>query len=77
MRLSLSSPLPCFFFRRLLFGQNDDNIEVNVQKCLIAYSINSIHASVWSVSSPLNRFCRGLYQYKVPCRSVGERSSRC
>ena len=46
MRLSLLLAATVFLLSQTSFGQNDDNIEVNVQKCLIAYSIRSIHASV-------------------------------
>ena len=46
MRLSLLLAATVFLLSQTSFGQNDDNIEVNVQKCLIAYSIKSIHVSV-------------------------------
>jgi hyperosmotically inducible periplasmic protein len=46
MRLSLLLAATVFLLSQTSFGQSDDNIEVNVQKCLTAYSIKSIHASV-------------------------------
>ena len=76
MRLSLLLAATVFLLSQTSFGQNDDNIEVIVQKCLIAYSINSIHASVQGGVVTLTGSV-DLYSTKVPCRSVGERSSRC
>ncbi len=46
MRLNLLLAAAVFLLSQTSFGQNDENIKVNVQKCLIAYSIKSIHASV-------------------------------
>jgi osmotically-inducible protein OsmY len=46
MRLNLLLAASAFLLPQTSFGQNDDNIQVNVQKCLGAYSIKSIHASV-------------------------------
>ena len=46
MRLSLLLAVNLFFVSQASFGQNDKNIQANVQKALSAYSIKSIHPSV-------------------------------
>jgi osmotically-inducible protein OsmY len=46
MRLSLLLAISLFFVSQLSLGQNDENIQANVQKALGAYSIKSIHPSV-------------------------------
>ena len=46
MRLNLLLAATLFLLSQTSFGQSDENIQVNVQKCLIAYSIKSIHSSV-------------------------------
>ena len=46
MRLSLLLAATVYLFSQASFGQNDENIQANVQKALSAYSIKSIHPSV-------------------------------
>ena len=46
MRLNLLLAATVFLLSQTSFGQSDENIQVNVQKCLSAYSIKSIHSSV-------------------------------
>jgi len=45
MRLNLLLAATVFLLSQTSFGQNDDTVQVNVQKCLNAYSIKSIHSS--------------------------------
>ena len=46
MRLTLLLAVSMFLGSKPSFGQNDQNIQANVQKALSAYSIKSIHSSV-------------------------------
>jgi hyperosmotically inducible periplasmic protein len=46
MRLSPLLVVSVFLVSQASFGQDDENIQANVQKALSAYSIKSIHASV-------------------------------
>jgi hyperosmotically inducible protein len=46
MRLTLLLAVSMFLGSKASFGQNDQNIQANVQKALSAYSIKSIHSSV-------------------------------
>jgi hyperosmotically inducible periplasmic protein len=46
MRLSLLLAVTVCLVSHTSFGQNDENIQANVQKVLSAYSIKSIHSSV-------------------------------